>query len=145
MADSPKIVFELGGTFVQLRDDGGTTQVEAGNDFWARLPGRPELAEGRLVWSAAQVRDSATWEMHPQGDKMLYLLSGAIDLVLLIGEAERTLTLRPNNACIVPKGVWHRIVVQKPANILAITPSRGTQQRPVETKRPEPKRPEPKR
>lgn len=71
---------------------------------------------------------------------MLYLLSGAIDLVVQVGEAERTVTLRPNNACVVPKGIWHRIVVQKPANVLAITPSLGTQQRPVETKRPELKR-----
>jgi len=140
MAGQAKIVFELGGTYVQLRDGGATAQVEAGNDFWARLPGRPELADGRLVWAAAQVRDSANWEMHPQGDEMLYLLSGAIDLVVQVGEAERTVTLLPNNACVVPKGIWHRIVVQKPANVLAITPSLGTQQRPVETKRPELKR-----
>jgi mannose-6-phosphate isomerase-like protein (cupin superfamily) len=141
MANHAKIVFELGGTYVQLKDGGGTSQVEAGNDFWARLPGRAELAEGRLVWAAAQVRDSANWEMHPQGDEVVYLLSGAIDLVVQAGEAERTVTLRPNNACIVPKGIWHRIVVQKPANVLSITPSAGTQHRPVETKRqPEAKR-----
>jgi mannose-6-phosphate isomerase-like protein (cupin superfamily) len=140
MAETTKIVFELGGTFVQLRDNGRATQVEAGNDFWTRLPGRAELGEGRLVWTGAQVRDSANWEMHPNGDEMLYLLSGAIDLVVQVGEAERTVSLRPNAACIVPKGIWHRTVVQKPANVLAITPSLGTQQRPVETKRPEPKR-----
>lgn len=135
MADRAKIVFELGGTYVQLKDGGGSMQVEAGNDFWARLPGRAELAEGRLLWTAAQVRDSANWEMHPQGDEVVYLLSGAIDLVVLVGEAERTITLRPNNACVVPRGVWHRMVVQKPANVLSVTPSLGTQQRPVETKR----------
>lgn len=141
MAERVKIVFELGGTYVQLKDGGSATQVEAGNDFWAKLPGRAELAEGRLVWAAAQVRDSANWEMHPQGDEIVFLLSGAIDLAVLAGDAERTITLRPNNACIVPKGIWHRFIVQKPANVLSITPSQGTQQRPVEAKRQtEPKR-----
>lgn len=141
MANPPKIVFELGGTYVQLKDGGGAAPVEGGNDFWARLPGRPELAEGRLLWMAAQVRDSAQWEMHPQGEEVIYLLSGGVDLVVQAGESERTVALRPNNACIVPRGVWHRLVVQKPANILFVTPSLGTQQRPVELKRqPEGKR-----
>jgi mannose-6-phosphate isomerase-like protein (cupin superfamily) len=135
MAERPKIVFELGGTYVQLKDGGGTAQVEAGTDFWARLPSRPELAQGRLLWTSAQVRDSANWEMHPQGEEVIYLLSGAIDLVVLAGDSERSITLRPNAACIVPRGVWHRFIVQKPANVLAITPSLGTQQRPVEAKR----------
>ncbi|HXZ00873.1 MAG TPA: cupin domain-containing protein [Stellaceae bacterium] len=141
MANPPKIVFELNGTYVQLKDGGAATKVEAGNDFWVRLSGRPELAEGRILWSAAQVRDSEQWEMHPQGDEVIYLLSGAVDLVVLAGESERTVTLRPNNACVVPKGVWHRIIVQKPANLLSVTPTLGTQQRPVEVKRqPEAKR-----
>ncbi len=135
MAERPKIVFELGGTYVQLKDGGGAVQVEAGNDFWARLPGRSELGEGRLLWTTSQVRDSANWEMHPQGEEVIYLLSGEIDLAVLAGDAERAVTLRPNNACVVPRGVWHRFIVQKPASILAITPSLGTQQRPVEAKR----------
>jgi mannose-6-phosphate isomerase-like protein (cupin superfamily) len=130
-----KIVFELGGIYVQLKDGGSAVQVEAGNDFWARLPSRPELAQGRLLWTSSQVRDSANWEMHPQGDEVIYLLSGAIDLAVLAGDAERAITLRPNNACVVPKGVWHRFIVQKPASVLSITPSLGTQQRPVEAKR----------
>ncbi len=135
MADRAKIVFDLDGTYVHLKASGGATQVESGNDFWARLPERAELGEGRLLWAAAQVRDSADWEMHPQGDEVVYLLSGAIDLAVLAGDAERTVTLRPNSACIVPRGVWHRFIVQKPANVLSITPSLGTQRRPVEAKR----------
>jgi mannose-6-phosphate isomerase-like protein (cupin superfamily) len=135
MSQRAKIVFELDATYVQLRDGGGATQLEAGNDFWARLPDRPELAEGRLLWTSSQVRDSASWEMHPKGEEVLYLLSGAIDLAVLAGDSERTVTLRPNSACVVPRGVWHRFIVHKPASILAITPSLGTQRRPVEPKR----------
>jgi mannose-6-phosphate isomerase-like protein (cupin superfamily) len=135
MAERTKIVFELGATYVQLKDGGGAVQVEAGNDFWAKLPTRPELADGRLVWVSAQVRDSANWEMHPQGEELIYLLAGAIDLAVLAGDTERTITIRPNNACVVPRGIWHRFIVQKPASILSITPAEGTQQRPFEAKR----------
>ena len=130
-----KTVFELGGTFVQLQDSGSAVPVEGGPDFWTRFAGRAELAEGRLVWSAAQVRDWANWEMNPNGDALYYLLSGAVDFVLAERDIERSISLRPNNACIVPRGVWHRVIVQKPANLLGITRSAGKQQRPVEAKR----------
>jgi mannose-6-phosphate isomerase-like protein (cupin superfamily) len=136
MADPPKkTVFELGGTYVQLQDGGAALQVEAGPDFWARFGARADLAEGRLAWSAAQVRDWANWEKYPAGDALYYLLSGAIDVMLEENGVERSFSLRPNNACIVPKGIWHRVIVQKPANLLAITRSAGKQQRPVEAKR----------
>ena len=141
MADPKrKTVFDLGGTYVQLQDAGGAVPVEGGTDFWARFAGKPELAEGRLVWCAAQVRDWAQWEQHPNGDAVYFLLSGAIDMVLEEGESERSVSLRPNNACLVPRGIWHRVIVQKPANLMAITRSAGKQQRPIETKRVEPKR-----
>lgn len=136
MADPPKkVVFELGGTYVQLKDGGAAQQLEAGPDFWTRFAGRAELAEGRLVWSAAQVRDWANWEKHPAGDALYFLLSGAVDIMVEVNDSERSITLRPNNACIVPRGVWHRVIVQKPANLLAITRSAGKEQRPVEAKR----------
>jgi mannose-6-phosphate isomerase-like protein (cupin superfamily) len=135
MANPVKPVFDLGGTFVHLPDGLGATQVEGGTDFWARLPSRPELANGRMLWTAKQVRDTATWEMHPNGEELVYLLAGAVDLVLTENEVERTISLRPNNASIVPRGIWHRIVVQKPATLLFITPSAGTQQKPIEAKR----------
>lgn len=63
------------------------------------------------------------------------MLSGAIDLIVAAGEVEPTVAPRPNNACIVPKRIWQRIIAQKPANVLSITPGLGTQQRPVEMKR----------
>lgn len=136
MADAKrKIVFELGGTYVQLKDNGAAAPVEAGPDFWTRFAGQAELAEGRIVWAAAQVRDWANWERHPNGDALYYLLSGAADIAVEVGDSERTISLRPNNACVVPRGVWHRFIVQKPANLLAITRSTGKEQRPVEVKR----------
>lgn len=69
MADHAKIVLELGGTYVQLKDGGGTAQVEAGKDFWARLSGR--ASSPKAAWSGPQVRGSANWEMHRQADEVV--------------------------------------------------------------------------
>lgn len=69
------------------------------------------------------VRDE--WEMHPEQDELLFLLEGAIDVFIrgeLEGEEENTLHLREGEACVVPKGMWHRQVVVTPCKMLFLTP-----------------------
>lgn len=135
-AKAPRtIAVDLGAIYIRLLDGGGMAPVEAGTDFWARFAAQPELAQGRLVWTLAQARDWANWEMYPQGEALFYLLSGAVDFVLQEGDVERNLSLRPSNACLVPRGTWHRVIVQKPATLLCITRSAGRELRPVEAKR----------
>jgi quercetin dioxygenase-like cupin family protein len=67
--------------------------------------------------------------MHPEGDELLYLCSGAIDLVLQDQTGERTLELRAGSAFIVPPGVWHRLLLREPGVLLAVTRGKGTQLR----------------
>ncbi|HZB90228.1 MAG TPA: hypothetical protein VE397_02230 [Stellaceae bacterium] len=129
------MVVDLGARYAQLLDGGSLVPVEAGTDFWARFAAQPALGQGWLVWTLAQARDWANWEMYPQGDALFYLLSGAVDFVLQEGDVERNHSLRPSNACLVPRGIWHRVIVQKPATLLCITRSVGRQLRPVEAKR----------
>ena len=76
------------------------------------------------------------WEMHPGGDEVLYLLGGALDVVLDEPAGERTFGLEGGQACLVPRGVWHRLVVRRPSDLLFITPARGTRHRAVGTARP---------
>jgi mannose-6-phosphate isomerase-like protein (cupin superfamily) len=79
---------------------------------------------GHLTVEAPGERDE--WEMHPEQDEFLYLFEGAID-VLLRGdvelEDERTIHLSQGEACVVPKGTWHRQVVVEPCKMLFITPA----------------------
>ena len=51
--------------------------------------------------------------MHPAGEEVVYLLSGAIDLVLDGADGERIVPLRDGEAYIVPRGTWHRAVVPR--------------------------------
>jgi mannose-6-phosphate isomerase-like protein (cupin superfamily) len=71
------------------------------------------------------------WEMHPGGDEVLYLLTGAIDVVLDGPGGERTFGLGGERACLVPRAVWHRLILPQPSDLLFITPAHGTRHRPV--------------
>ncbi|HYM01643.1 MAG TPA: cupin domain-containing protein [Stellaceae bacterium] len=123
--------FDLVGTYVQLSDGAGARQVPVTEDFWSEIDDRPDLAEGRLVCVFPQRESWSIWEMHPAGDEIVCLLSGAIDLVLDDQGMERVVELRGRAACIVPRGVWHRAIVRSPGDALFITRGAGTEHRPV--------------
>lgn len=78
---------------------------------------------GHVIVDGAGERDE--WEMHPDADEFLYLVEGAIDVVLrddLDHNDERRIELRAGRACIIPKGAWHRQIVLAPCKMLFITP-----------------------
>ena len=76
-------------------------------------------------------------EMHPDGDELLYLVSGRIDVILEDGGDEETVgderveSLRPGQAMLVPRGVWHRVDVQACFRLVHITPGPGGSHRPL--------------
>jgi mannose-6-phosphate isomerase-like protein (cupin superfamily) len=133
MAGVTRPTFDLLRTYVHLEDGGGATPVEVGEDFWARLHDRHDLNEGRLVcvFHVEQPSDWQHWEMHPAGEEIVALLSGAVDLVLQHGGVERVVELRDRRTCIVARGTWHRGIARQPSDLLFITPGKGTQHRGV--------------
>ena len=65
------------------------------------------------------------WEMHPDQDELLFLVDGAIDVFLrkeLESDVEQTIHFEAGEACLVPKGMWHRQVVLSPCKMLFLTP-----------------------
>jgi mannose-6-phosphate isomerase-like protein (cupin superfamily) len=123
--------FDFNDTYVQLEDGPGALPLEVGDDFWNEIGSRTDLHGGRLICLCDFDADWPTWEMHPAGDEIVYLLCGAIDLVLDEKGGKRTVELRGRAACIVPQGVWHRAIVHAPSSVLHITRGAGTQHRPV--------------
>jgi mannose-6-phosphate isomerase-like protein (cupin superfamily) len=97
---------------------------------WRAVPSvqlLPVQLDGRVVGTlsveAPGVRDE--WEMHPAQDELLYLIEGAIDVFLrpeLEGIEEEVLHLHQGEACVVPKGMWHRQVVVIGCKMLFLTP-----------------------
>ncbi len=128
--------FDLSRTFVHLGR--GSTATELPEFSWE--PGH--LAEyvsrfesdgddGRLVCITPQERTWDTWERHPAGEELVVLLSGRIDVVQDVDGVATTTPLRPGQAVVNPRGVWHRSVVHEPGSALFVTPGRGTEHRPL--------------
>jgi len=133
MTGSSPSTFDLINTYVHLQDGPDAVPVAVGDDFWATIDKRTELHSGRLVtlFHIQNTDEWVHWEIHPAGDEIVCLLSGAIDLILQEGEHERSLELRSRAAGIIPRGVWHRAIVHTPSDVLFITRGAGTQLRPI--------------
>lgn len=77
------------------------------------------------------MRESTGWERHPDGDEVLILLSGRFDVVLDEDSGERVVALTPGKSVVVPQGVWHRMVIHEPGELLFLTPGDTTEHRPL--------------
>ncbi len=128
--------FDLTQTFVHLGI--GATATPLPDFSWApesmeALHARfaSDGREGRLVCVLPQDATWDSWERHPAGEEVVFLLSGRVDLVQEIDGAERVVELRPGQAMINPTNVWHTARVHEAGAALFITPGAGTEARPV--------------
>jgi hypothetical protein len=69
------------------------------------------------------------WEVHPEAEEIVSCLIGKIRLYLRPehpGQREEEIRLAAGTAAIVPRGRWHRIELDTPSNIMAVTLPRGS-------------------
>jgi mannose-6-phosphate isomerase-like protein (cupin superfamily) len=116
-------------THLRLRPDGSAEKLPVGPDFW------PNLISGKLgdfhneylVTTSSFDQNWSNWEVHPNGDEIVVLMSGAVDFILETAEGERTVEVRqPGDYAFVPRGVWHTANPLQPATMLFITAGEGT-------------------
>jgi hypothetical protein len=130
------MLFDPRTTYVNLDSDGRATCLPGGDAFWALPEAEMDaLGRGWLVSEFEFTADWPTWEMHPNGDELVYLLSGSVDLMLEQAQGLATLALRGMGAVVVPRGVWHTAKVMLPSRMLHVTLGGGTATRPVVTNR----------
>ena len=67
-------------------------------------------------------------EVHPDGDEILYLISGKLRVV---GDTSPPLELDAGQACVVAKGEWHKVEVLEPAQLVYVTPGPNGDHRPL--------------
>lgn len=60
-------------------------------------------------------------EMHPDGDEILYVVAGRIAVTLEL-DNEETTELGPGEGLVVPRGVWHKVHVLSPAELITLSP-----------------------
>ncbi len=122
MASEP---FHLSRTTARLSRDGSS-------DLLVTAPGPPKRIDGFTV-GAPLVMGAGPHarERHPDGDELLYVISGRIAVIVEEDGAERTIEVGAGQAFIVPRGTRHRVVADEPSRIVHVTPGPDGDYRPL--------------
>jgi len=113
-----------------------TETVGLTRDFAASLvpaqPDPPVPFTGTTFGVVTMVDNSPhAGEVHPDGDEILYLISGRVTVTLETIPV-KVLEMKPGEGLIVPKGVWHRVDIVEASQIVYVTPGPNTEFRPLE-------------
>ncbi|MFV2175930.1 cupin domain-containing protein [Actinomadura sp. LOL_016] len=100
-----------------------------------------------LLASVVHLRPGGTihadhWEIHPEAEEVVSCLIGKIRLYLRPEgpeQQEEEIRLAAGTAAIVARGRWHRIQLDTPSSIMAVTLPRGSRQEKRSETRPAPK------
>jgi len=122
---------DLSTTYVHLNGKDDAVAVPVTEAFWPELMSGERAYDGRLVTASRISQDMTHWEVHPAGGELLIAMSGSFEVVLDESGGERRVALDGGRAFIVPQGVWHRVDVREPGDVVFITPGEGTEHRPV--------------
>ena len=120
----------LATTFLRLRSDAAIEPLPVDDAFWRRIAGG-ELGTFHneyLVSMHEFNADWTGWEMHPNGDEIVCLLSGQVTFVLDLAQGRREVLLDTSGAFVlVPRGTWHTARTDEPSRMLFITAGEGTE------------------
>lgn len=85
-------------------------------------PDPPIPVEG-ITFGVAAMSENAPHggEMHADGDEVLYLIDGRARVVFLDSPFD-DVDMRSGDGLVVPKGVWHRVDILEPCQIVYLTP-----------------------
>ncbi len=122
-----KIFKDFTENYVSLNDKGDIESHNGGDEFWS-LSGEDldKIGKNWLITEFHFEEDWKSWEMHPNGEEIVYLLSGAMDLIMEKDENRRTIELRGKGLVIIPRNTWHTAKVFAPSNMLVITLGKET-------------------
>ena len=125
---APGTVIDLNTSVIGLDRD-GVAHLMAPNPG-----GPPRRLDGHTIGIATISPDNMpphAGERHPDGDEVLIMVSGSVDLHLELDEGVRIIRMGPGEAAVVPRGVWHRIDCVEPGQLVNITPGPSGEYRPL--------------
>ena len=123
----PGRLIDLGGEVVGIdRADRRARIVE-------QRPRRPPIRIDGFTVGAPMLTENAphAGEVHPDGDELLFMVSGAISVRLELPEGDRTVEVAAGEALVVPKGIWHLVTLRAPGTLVHITPGPRGDHRPL--------------
>ncbi len=109
--------------------------VKISRDLFANLMQAqpdPTIPVDGYTFGVATMRENSPHdgEMHPDGDEVLYLIAGKVR-VTIETDSVQELQIVPGDGIIVPKGVWHRVDILEPSQIVYLTPGPNGEYRPL--------------
>ena len=115
-------VFDMTASLVHLAPD-GSARILTGLGA-----AHPNLA-GVVIGAPTMTRDAPHGgELHPDGDELLYVISGHLRVSL--DGTSKAAEVTAGQAFVIPQGTWHRVHVVKPAHVLHVTPGPNSRTRP---------------
>jgi mannose-6-phosphate isomerase-like protein (cupin superfamily) len=125
----------LQSTYLRLRPDCSIEKLPVDATFWPRLLSGQlgSFHHEYLVTSYTYSNDWPSWEIHPNGDEIVCLISGCATLVLEVQDGEHSsleLT-QPGSFAFIPRGTWHTAKISQESAMLFITAGEGTRNRPA--------------
>ena len=94
--------------------------------------GPPRRIDGVTIGAPELTGDAPhDGEVHPDGDELLYLVSGAVTVRLELPGGDRTVDLGAGDALVVPQGIWHQVSLREPGRLIHITPGPHGDARPL--------------
>lgn len=114
--------------FVVLKPDQLMASLPVTDDLYERLDRDYGGFKSHVLVSAHHFSTTwPTWEVHPNGDEMVVLLSGHAEFRLRTSSGDESVHLdKPGSFVLVPKNTWHTAIISEPASMLFITPGEGT-------------------
>src|SRR6195256_6412117 len=91
-------------------------KLAAFSEFWSP---RTVAQLNRHDVMVVKVKGEFVWHKHDDTDDFFLVLKGELDIEM----RDRTVTLRPGELFIVPKGVEHRTVAREEAHLLLLEPT----------------------
>lgn len=67
------------------------------------------------------------WERHPDGDELLYVIDGALEITILSPDGPVDTVVSTNSLVVCPRGLWHLPRPRPHVSMLFATPGRGTE------------------
>ena len=120
---------------VPTRFDANIDTIGIGRDLFAALvpmQADPPIPVDGMTIGIAEMSENSPHggEMHPDGDEVLYLISGHVNVVFE-DDAFEDIDMQPGDGLVVPKGVWHRVDILSPSKIMYATPGPDGEYRPL--------------
>jgi mannose-6-phosphate isomerase-like protein (cupin superfamily) len=100
--------------------------------FKVREQADPPLPVDGMTFGVASMSENSphAGEMHPDGDEVLYLISGRVNVVFL-DSPQADVEMKSGEGLVVPKGMWHRVDILEPCQIMYLTPGPNNEFRPL--------------